>query len=375
MKELFVAVSLLAMALLLMPSLRVGSAAAAEWSVNPDGTGDFTTIQATINGSSDGDLILLQSGTYVGDGNGNLNYWGKAITIRSASGQPGSCFIDCQGTAGSHCRGFYFATGEGGDSVLEGVTITGGFQSTGGGILCALDASPTIRNCVFLENKVDAGAAISLGGGLYCQSGAAPYVVDCLFLNNEADWFGGGLFCDADSNPEVVGCTFAGNTAKQGGGIFYRSSQNASLTSCTFEENSADFGSSICLNDGSSVTLTAVLMAFGETGAAVYADGASSVNLFSCNIFGNDGGDWVGAIASQVGSDNNLSADPLFCADSPADERDWSLDVDSPCTAAANEGTTIGAWEVGCGDDAVATQTWGGIKVMFQVETEAKQRP
>ena len=73
----------------------VSSASAATYVVQPDGTGDFPTIQAAINAVVDTDIIELADGTFTGDGNRDLDYLGKAITIRSQSGDPSVCVIDC----------------------------------------------------------------------------------------------------------------------------------------------------------------------------------------------------------------------------------------------------------------------------------------
>mgnify|MGYP002064816145 CR=1 FL=1 len=53
-----------------------------------------------------------------------LDFDGKAATVRSASGDAASCVIDCEGDG----RGFYFHSGEGPDSIVEGLTITTGWS-------------------------------------------------------------------------------------------------------------------------------------------------------------------------------------------------------------------------------------------------------
>ena len=68
------------------------------YTVNPDGTGDFPTILAAVIGVVDGDVIELTDGTFVGDGNRDVSYLGKAITIRSASGNAAACILDCEGS-------------------------------------------------------------------------------------------------------------------------------------------------------------------------------------------------------------------------------------------------------------------------------------
>jgi hypothetical protein len=95
--------------------------------VNPEGTGGYRTIQAAIDASSDSDIIELTDGTFSGDGNRDIGYLRKAITVRSQSGNPGSCIIDREVEYGH--RGFCFHSGEDPTSVLEGVTIANGYTT------------------------------------------------------------------------------------------------------------------------------------------------------------------------------------------------------------------------------------------------------
>ena len=99
---------------------------AAEYLVKPDGTGDYPTIQAAIDAATAGDTILLADGVFKGPGNRNLDLKGKAITVRSRSGYPGDVTIDAEGVQWIPQRGFDFKTGEGPDSVVRDITITGG---------------------------------------------------------------------------------------------------------------------------------------------------------------------------------------------------------------------------------------------------------
>ena len=81
----------------------------------------FSTIQAAIDAAFDGDTVIVADGTYTGVGNKDLDFKGKAITVRSENG-PGSTIIDCEGEG----RGFNFENRETESSVLSGFTITNG---------------------------------------------------------------------------------------------------------------------------------------------------------------------------------------------------------------------------------------------------------
>ena len=153
--------------------------------VNPDGTGDFPTIQAAVHASHDGDIIELADGVFAGLGNRDIDYMGKAITIRSRSGVPYSCIIDCQGTPSEPHRGFIFERMESPASILEGVTITNGYAWRGGGIYLEA-AFPTIIRCVLLRNTGHHG------GGMDCDLVSGPTLVQCTFVENSAT-FGGGM--------------------------------------------------------------------------------------------------------------------------------------------------------------------------------------
>ena len=109
------------------------------------------TIQAGIDAAAHNDTVIVADGVYTGEGNRNLDFGGKRITVRSANG-PDACIIDCEGDSGAEvCRAFHFHTYENRVAVVEGFTIRNGFAPSGteplqncGGAFYITDSSPTI---------------------------------------------------------------------------------------------------------------------------------------------------------------------------------------------------------------------------------------
>jgi serine protease len=337
--------------------------------VKADGTGSYPTIQAAINAICIGGIIELANGTFVGTGNRDLDFQGKAITVRSQSGTPDSCIIDCQGSSGSPHRGFYFHTGEDSAAVVSGITIQHGYVTSpgGGAILIDGGSSPTIEDCVFAAN-----ASTSFGGAIVVQNGSQPTIEGCAFLANTAP-NGGGLN-NFYASPEVTGCEFRENTVTSQGGGIYNSHASSTVLNTTFIRNSAVYGGGMVNGPGSTPLVSGCtffdnrassaggaiddfgagaganvqrcIIAYGSVGAAVACGSGGAPVLSCCDVFGNAGGDWAGCIAGQGALRSNFSADPLFCS---VDLVDLGLLPESPC-APANNPTCglVGAKPVGC---------------------------
>ena len=77
------------------------------------------------------DVIELGNGVFTGPGNRDLDFAGKAIILRSQSGQAGACIIDAGGSAGAPHRVFVFRSGETVLTRIEGITLRGGHVNAG----------------------------------------------------------------------------------------------------------------------------------------------------------------------------------------------------------------------------------------------------
>ena len=327
--------------------------------------GDQPTIQAGINATSAGDTVLVAAGTYSGVGNCDIDFGGRGIAVASEAG-PGATTVDCQGGGGAYHRGFFFHSGEGPASILDGFTVINGWEvwhgGYGGGIFCTDASSPTIRNCVLRGNSANDG------GGMFCDRASSPTVTGCLFQENWADVYGGGLYCWHGSSPAVVGCVFQRNGGSEhGGGLVLSEESCPTLTNCTFYGNWAgiDGGCVAVLFGSLPATLIGTILSYSTMGRAVFCNSSVTPPILQCcDVYGNAGGDWVGCIADQYGVNGNISEDPLFC---DATGGNLYLDCRSPCAPAQQpECGLIGAYDVGCGASVSLPSTWGQVKSLYR---------
>jgi hypothetical protein len=224
----------------------------ASWFVSPspvgddlsgDGTWDkpFATIQKAIDIAASGDQVILGTGIYSGDGNRDLVFRGKDLTVRSLSGAR-ETILDAGGSDTAQHRAFYLEGGLDTTTYIEGLTITGGYSSSGGGVWCK-GASPTFVNCVFTRNT----GTIS-GGAVRCK-GSSPHFINCTFFANHSGSVGSSVFCLASSSPVFKRCLIAFSTGAE---------------------------------------------------AIACLDGTCQPRLQCSDVYGNAGGDWVDCIADQL---------------------------------------------------------------------------
>ena len=327
---------------------------------------DQPTIQAGINAAGNGDTVLVAPGTYTE----NVNFMGKAITVRSSGGAKAT-IID-GGGAGSVVT---FSSGETLKSVLKGFTITNGHALFGGGGIEISSSSPTIVSNVIknnsacngdgievsfgspmiLRNKIignkqsgcsggtggggieiggaaaaqvignviennDAGNGIG-GGGISLFAGGTPTIMNNIFKRNTNVTTGGAISMYNFSDAIVVQNLFIQNSSPQGGAVYYLVPSGANgptLVNNTFFNNTAStgMGSAVYANDfdrPSHLYNNIIDAISGQT--AVFCANLNSNTpplFFNNDVFASGGTNYGGICADQTGSNGNISGDPMF---------------------------------------------------------------
>jgi hypothetical protein len=351
--------------LVLMPT---GYGIARTWEVNSAGTGDAPTIQAGIDSAGAGDTVRVMSGTYY-----EHDIQVKSgILLTHQNSLTENCTID----AGGQGRVLIF---DGVDVTTEVkyMTFTGGHAAgtgsdgCGGALFFTNYSAPTLYLCDCPNNVADA-----YGGAVYCEDHASPNYVWGVLRENQAGSGGGGAACASDAAPTFNSLHFTGNTTPgNGGGAHCTGGSTPTFRGCNVLNCKASgLGGGIYTEAGSVPAMDHCILAFNMDGEGFYAADDLSVPAFDCcDIYGNEGGDWVGRIADQDSTNGNFSFDPLFC-DTTVVLPDEAMDVEacSPCLFGSHPydyfcGRGIGYVYTGCEcGEATRPAMWGTIKSLYR---------
>jgi len=349
--------------------------------------GTYSTIQAAIDASANGDTVMVAPGTYFE----NIDFKGKLITVQSAQG-PTVTTIDGSNlapvvnfstneTAAAAIQGFTLQHGNataafgyegagvhinGASPTVAGNVITANTSCADGVGISVAFASPTIRDNTITGNSKQSGCSGQNGGGIYVRGAASAQIIHNSITNNTTD-FGGGISLFAAGTPTLFNNTISNNNAGYyGGGIYMVNQSDAAIVQNVITGNSsASTGGGVYLltpsgtrgpvfvnntvsgNSGAEsgfylsgfdaqVQLFNNIVAAASTVPGVLCDttySATSPTFDHNDLFNSAGPAASGSCAAVVGTAGNISADPKYVASG-----DFHLQSSSPSIDAGNTG-------------------------------------
>jgi hypothetical protein len=325
---------------------------------------DQPTIQAGINAAVNGDSVVVSPGTYLE----NINFLGKAITVKSSNGP---AYTTIQGNPGAVT--VEFNNGEQKKSVIKGFTLSGAGAPLTTGVLI-LNSSPTVIGNHITANHWCDGAGINVtggspiirgnrisgnfhdqcsggigGGGIAIIGGGATQIIGNVISGNDGGngYAGGGISMDGAGATLIMNNIVEKNSIEtNGGGIGMFNDSDPFIVQNLISNNYAPEGTGVYLSPpfgshGPTLVNNTIIAGSGSTlGTAVYATGFDDQVQFYNNLligtagenavycdntydptpptfttndaFSTGGSGLQGTCAGESSSNGNISADPQF---------------------------------------------------------------
>ena len=240
--------------------------------------------------------------------------------------------------------------GQDNTTVLDGLTITGGFadggtegQSHAGGVPAPsphtdgagaflANTTATFIRCTFSRNVTRSALQGAAGGaGVACTgSGTSPSFRECSFEGNivfgqAAAGYGAGALVFA-CDPQFVNCTFAGNIvasldAPCSGGAIASFQGDPRLSGCRFTGNAADGegGAIACFTGAPTMGNCLFNGNTARLGGALFFEQQAVLSLTNCTLTANRASEDGGAVY-QIGTGRNIR-NCIFWGDAPNELR------------------------------------------------------
>jgi hypothetical protein len=316
--------------------------------------GDYPLIQMAIDNSKNGDVILVSPGVY----SENINFSGKAITVAGTNVSDPTVVANTIIHGVGHTSVVTFSSGEDSNSILAGLTITGGYGTLvddlvtnvywGGGVFCYL-ASPTIVGNVIIGNTGPDGSISDAGYGV----GIACVQSDATIIRNRitgnGGYAGGGILTYF-GNARIVSNLIYSNSATAGGGAVLI--EGSEFLNNTVAKNAAEFAAVYIVSDSQGrCVLNGNIIVAATSGGGAFIDAQDTNTQFTFNdVWNNTGGDYL-TVPGLFGTNGNISQDPLFV---DALNSDYHLHETSSCINAGDPNFQSASGE---------TDFYGGVRV------------
>lgn len=296
------------------------------------------SLQDVVSEAESGDTIIVAPGTYHFFFE-NLRIVHEFLILKSFAG-PSQTIL--QGTG----KGPVVSFATGSKAVLDGFTLSStkssplGHDLNGGGIYCAPESAPVIKNNVIKDNEAIFGA------GIYCDKLSAPVIEGNHIWGNSARVAGGGIF-SLRSSALITSNRFANNEAGNSGGAIAALRDTSRIYNNIIWKNRAGFGGGIsCDRAATIISNNTIVENIADRGGGIVVD-KGSVRLTNMIFWHNKVDDLflkqVGPSARPShsligdgtfrGMNGNIAEDPLFVN---LKEGDFHLSAESPCVDAGD---------------------------------------
>jgi len=330
----------------------------------------YATIQQAIDSSNDGDVVIVEAGTY----SENINFSGKNIVVSSTDPEDpeivAATIIDGQGRGSV----VVFENEETFEAVLTGFTITGGYGTKdttipeenylywGAGVSC-MNASPTIKCNVITGNNGPFDMTgddsqqwkVSYGGGIGCMQSDA--IITQNIIKDNSTYAGGGMLIST-GNPKITNNLIYDNSAYIGGGVILL--YGGQLINNTIVDNDVslsqpDIGDGNVLGGNVYAVFDVELgqclivnniICNAKSGGGIYSNSLGSDMIAFNNVWNNLPGNYYGTDPDMIpdgstdrtGLDGNISIDPLFVDN-------FHIAAGSPCHDAGDPNYAPYLWQ------------------------------
>ncbi|MCH8150453.1 MAG: right-handed parallel beta-helix repeat-containing protein, partial [Planctomycetes bacterium] len=240
--------------------------------------------------STDNNETAILDGFTVSDGNANApgqgatpasRDQGSGINIYFGNPTLRNCIFE-NNRAGNHG-----AVNDHGGATLLNCEIRGNFANRwGGGLHNHANIQTSARDCLFYANAT-AGTAGG-GGGMFVKG--QPTLINCIFSDNVSATNGGAMYNDAGAVPTLIDCTFTENSASLGGALYNTDGGSPIMTNCSITDNTAtEFGGGMynILESHGVLTNCTFRANTAQSGGAIYLRLDSDPTLEGCTIIEN----------------------------------------------------------------------------------------